>query len=81
MGSVFDYIRVNGITTREEYPEREETYKNGIEGECAMKKGKYRIRDYAYTSYREFDCDSLINIVKKRPTTVAVNANFEFMFY
>lgn len=44
-------------------------------------KGEFKIKNYAYTSYRTYDCDGLTRMIEKRPVTVAIAASFEFFFY
>jgi hypothetical protein len=56
MGQVFEYVAVNGITTAINYPDRNETFSMGIPGICQQKKGEFRIRRFAYTSFKLYDC-------------------------
>lgn len=81
MSQVFDYVKIKGITIEENYPERNETFWEGKTGSCRQQKGEFRIRGYAYTSYKMYDCDSLTNMIQKRPVTVAVSTNWRFIFY
>jgi cathepsin L len=81
MGQVFDYVKLNGITTEEKYPTRNDTFFLGETGDCEQRKGEFRIRGYSYTSYKLYDCDSLTNMIQKRPVTVAVSVNWPFIFY
>lgn len=50
-------------------------------GSCLKKKGEYKIRSYAYTSTKTYDCDSLTSIVLKRPVSVGVEINLPFIYY
>lgn len=81
MGQVFDYVIVNGLATRKAYPDRDISYSLAMSGPCDMRRGQYKIRSFAYTSYRIYDCPSLTNIVRQRPVSVAVDANLAFIFY
>lgn len=81
MGNVFDYVLVNGVTLTKNYPQRPQTYYEGQVGECSMRRGQFRIRSYSYTSYRYYDCYSLTNIALRRPVSVAVTANYPFIYY
>lgn len=39
MGQVFNYVTVNGVTTREEYPDREISFLFALQGPCDRKGG------------------------------------------
>jgi len=39
MGQVFDYVIVNGITTREAYPDKDISYFLAQRGSCDQKRG------------------------------------------
>lgn len=81
MASAFAYAMLKGVTSEAKYPLSNETLEEGIEGFCLQEKGEFKIRNYAYTSLRTYDCESLTNFVEKRPVTVAIAIDMYFFFY
>ena len=81
MAYCFSYAMFKGAAEESSYPYSDSSFEDSVTGSCKSPKGKFRIKGYTYTSYRTYDCESLANMVEKRPVTAAVAVNFYFFFY
>jgi len=81
MASSFAYAMLKGVSSSVDYPNNFITQEFGVSGLCEQNHGAYRIKNYRYTSYRIYDCESLSHILERRPVTVAIAADMYFYFY